>query len=86
MADGITWYLQDAQIGSCHIGDVNHKQLNTTIPSAIIIIVIIPIIFALFLNAKIVIVIKRKYNNTNHAVKPICNASTNSDFATALQI
>ena len=56
----------------------NHTQ-------AIIIIVIIPIIFALFLNEKIVIVIKRKYSNTNHAVKPICNASTDSDFATALQ-
>ena len=57
--------------------DVNHKYPNTAIPIAIIIIVIIPMVFALFLNARKVIEIKRQYSNASHPLKPICNTSTN---------
>ena len=42
--------------------DVNHKYPNTAIPIAIIIIVIIPMVFALFINARKVIEIKRQYS------------------------
>ena len=60
--------------------DVNHKYPNTAIPIAIIIIEIIPMVFALFINARKVIEIKRQYSNVSHPVKPICNTSTNSDL------
>ena len=59
--------------------DVNHKYPNTAIPIAIIIIVIIPMVFALFINARKAIEIKRQYSNASHSVKPICNTSTNFD-------
>ena len=63
------------------MGDVNHKYPNTTIPSTIIVIAIIPIVFALFMNARTVIVISRKYSNASHAVKPICSTSSSIDLS-----